>query len=147
MIARIFALIGPGMPLDGSFAAGNFVRDALHGQTITINGDGRPVRSFLYMADLCVWLLRILHLGECGHAYNVGSESSISIIDFAKKIASVSGLKSDIVINKPADFSAVPSRYVPDTNRARRELNLSEYTEMDLALIKTIQWHMNMVNS
>lgn len=139
-VARIFALIGPGLPLNGNFAAGNFVRDALAGQVITIQGDGRPLRSYLYMADLCIWLLRILSSGRSGQAYNVGSERSVSIADLAGQVINVAGSNGTINIQTPVVRDTPAPRYVPDTFKARTELDLVEYTPLNVALLKTIHW-------
>jgi len=139
-IARIFALIGPGLPLNGPFAAGNFVRDALARQPISVQGDGRPLRSYLYMADLCVWLLRILGSGAAGQAYNVGSENPVSIAALAQQVVAAAGTGVPIAVQTPVASDPPPPRYVPDTLKARRELGLAEYTPLNTALLKTIQW-------
>lgn len=140
-IARIFALIGPGLPLNGTFAAGNFVRDALAGQDIRVQGDGRPLRSYLYMTDLCVWLLRILGSGAVGQAYNVGSEIPVSIAALARQCIDAAGTDAAILVQKPSASAALALRYVPDTRKARQELGLAEYTPLNTALLKTIQWN------
>lgn len=137
--ARIFALVGPGLPLNGPFAAGNFVRDALAGGPIQVTGDGRPLRSFLYMADLCIWLLRILGSGVPGQAYNVGSEHAVSIAELALRIAQAAGFTKAPAIHAPA-AAGTPPRYVPDTRKARERLDLAEYTSLDEALRKTLNW-------
>lgn len=139
-MARIFAVVGPGLPFDGPLAAGNFIRDVLAKQPINIEGDGRPLRSYLYMADLCIWLLRIASSGQSGKAYNVGSEHAVSIAHLAKQVASAAGSATPTRIHKPASDLAAPPRYVPDTRCAREELGLAEYTPLPEALLKTIHW-------
>jgi dTDP-glucose 4,6-dehydratase len=139
-MARIFAIVGPGLPFDGPLAAGNFVRDVLANQPIDIEGDGRPLRSYLYMADLCIWLLRIAALGQSGQAYNVGSERAVSIAELASQVAHAAGSTASIRVHKPASDLSLPPRYVPDTRRAREELDLAEYTPLSEALLKTIHW-------
>lgn len=139
-IARIFAIIGPGMPLGASFAAGNFIRDALDMQSITIEGDGRTVRSYLYMADLCIWLLRLLEDGESGAAYNVGSEHAVSILQLATLTSASAGISAPPRILRPRQTNESPPRYVPDTLKARQSLQLCELTPLPLALHKTLDW-------
>ena len=140
-IARIFALVGPNLPFDGPFAAGNFIRDALNGRAIEIRGDGRAIRSYLYTADACVWLLRILMSGASQQAYNVGSEQELSIAELAQRVVRANGTDLPIKVCQVPDPHTPAPRYVPDTAKARGELGLAEYTSLDAALLKTIKWN------
>jgi dTDP-glucose 4,6-dehydratase len=140
-IARIYALVGPAIPLDGPFAAGNFIRDTLAGRQIALKGDGRPLRSYLYMADMCVWLLRMLDRGESGQAYNVGSEHAICIAELARQIERISGSVASTVSVPAETCDEAPPRYVPDTSKARHALDVHAFTPLELALSKTINWH------
>src|SRR5271165_3372114 len=62
---------------------GNFIADALAGRNIAIKGDGTLVRSYLYAADLAIWLRTLLlrggASGENPLVLNVGSSEAISI--------------------------------------------------------------------
>src|SRR5450830_599594 len=114
-IARCFALLGPYLPLNAHFAAGNFIRDALHKQTIQVKGDGTPYRSYLYAADMVVWLLTIMVQGKDGQAYNLGSEQAVSIAGLADAISRLITENMSVDLEKTAPAGAVAQRYIPST--------------------------------
>jgi dTDP-glucose 4,6-dehydratase len=138
-IARCFAFVGPHLPLEAHFAIGNFIRDAMAGRPIQVQGDGSPFRSYLYAADLAVWLWTILFKGEPGRPYNVGSSQAISIRDLAATIGSLFNVP--VQIAKPANPGTPAARYVPDTCRAETELGLKTWTSLEEAIRKTAEWH------
>jgi dTDP-glucose 4,6-dehydratase len=141
--ARAFAFVGPHLPLDAHFAVGNFIRDALNGDTIRVGGDGTPYRSYLHAADLAVWLWTLLVRGQSGRAYNVGSEEAVSIRELADAVARAAGTigrHPTVSIARRADPSAPASRYVPGTRRAREELGLRAHITLDAALARTFAW-------
>lgn len=140
-IARLFAFIGPHLPLDANYAAGNFLRDAMAGGPIEIQGDGTPYRSYLYAADLAIWLWTIFFRGQALRPYNTGSAQEISIAAMARAIARQTAPTVDIRIAKSAVPTAPVLRYVPDTQRAERELGLRVQIPLDEAIRRTHAWH------
>lgn len=134
--ARAFAFLGPHLPLDAHFAAGNFLRDAKRGGPILVRGDGTAQRSYLYPADLVVWLLRILLRGERAHAYNVGSDESVSMAQLAHLIAETMSPVGAVTIQS-AQPQGPHNIYLPDIQRARTELHLDVAIPLREAIART----------
>ena len=141
-IARGFAFVGPHLPLDAHFAIGNFIRDAMRGTPIQINGDGTPMRSYLYASDLAVWLWTILFKAPHARAYNVGSDEDISIKGLATLIQSNLSGQADLSTAKQSTKPSKPiSRYVPAIKRARIDLSLKVMVSLPDAICRTVAWH------
>jgi dTDP-glucose 4,6-dehydratase len=140
-IARCFAFVGPHLPLDIHFAIGNFVRDAMGRGPIRIQGDGTAVRSYLYMADLAVWLWTLALSPDARGAYNVGSEEPLSILETARLVADVCRPGTPIeVLGKPVP-GGLPHRYVPSAERARAELGLCQSVSVRDGVRRLARWH------
>jgi len=138
--ARAFAVVGPRLPLDGQFALGNFLADARAGRPIAIHGDGTPVRSWMYAADLAAWCWTILARGTAGTAYNVGSEEALSIRDAATRVAALRRPPLAVDCRRSPSADAPVSRLVPDTNRARQAFGVDAWVPFNDAIHRTWSW-------
>lgn len=145
-IARGFAFVGPGLPLDTHFAIGNFIRDAIQGRPILIKGDGTPYRSYLYAADLAIWLWTILINGESCRPYNVGSDEMMTLDEWAHLVAEQSNRRVEVEILGKQEAGQSPERYVPDIQRAKNELGLSVHVSPVKALRQTMETVTNVKN-
>ena len=140
VVARCFAFAGPYLPFEGKFAFGNFLADALAGRDLIVKGDGTPVRSYLYAADLAIWLWTLLARGAAGRVYNVGSEHPVNIRELAETVIRLLAPERRVRVLQTPNPSAPAERYVPDTRRAREELGLAERISLEEAILRTAAW-------
>jgi dTDP-glucose 4,6-dehydratase len=139
-IARCWAFCGPHFPLDQHFAIGNFIGDVLAGRPIQIQGDGTPRRSYLYAADLAVWLWTMLFRAPALVPFNVGSARDVSILELAQTVATVLHPRTEIRIARQAVPGATPLRYVPCVDHARKVLGLRETIGLEECIRRTAKW-------
>ena len=140
-IARCFAFVGPHLPLDAHFAIGNFIRDAMQGESIRVNGDGTPKRSYMYAADLTIWLWTILFQAPPLVAFNVGSDQAVSIAELANAVAAVTGSAASIRISQPVSENSRIRQYVPSVTKAKQQLGLICEVDLEDAIRRTAAWH------
>ncbi|HEY0865570.1 MAG TPA: NAD(P)-dependent oxidoreductase [Lacunisphaera sp.] len=139
-IARCFAFVGPHLPLDAHFAIGNFIRDARRGGPVQVAGDGTPMRSYLYAADLAVWLWTLLFRAPSGRPYNVGSDDDRPIAAHARCVHELCGIKAPVRIARSPVPGEPVRRYVPAIRRARDELGLRVRITEEEGIRRTLGW-------
>jgi dTDP-glucose 4,6-dehydratase len=140
-VGRCFAFVGPYLALDGHFAIGNFIADAMARRPIEIQGDGTAQRSYLHAADLAGWLWALLLRGAVGATYNVGGEEAVSIAELAGRVNDVLGSDAGVRVARRPDPASSPGRYVPDVSAIRRDLGLPDPITLDDAVARTAAWH------
>jgi len=140
-IARCWAFCGPHLPLDAHFAIGNFIGDVLAGRAIEIKGDGTPRRSYLYAADLAVWLWTMLFRAPELVPFNVGSAQDLSILELAELVTRALGANTEIRVAQKPVPGTEPARYVPCVDRAREQLGLEAWTPLEDAIKRTTDWY------
>ena len=96
-IVRLFNVYGPKMSLEDYRVIPRFVTQALNNQNLTVHGEGLQSRTMCFVDDLGSGLITVINKGSRGEAYNLGSDKSITMLDFAKRIISLTGSKSEIV--------------------------------------------------
>lgn len=140
-IARCWAFCGPHLPLDQHFAIGNFIGDILAGRPIRIRGDGTPRRSYLYAADLAIWLWTMLFRAPALTPMNVGSGHDVNILELAQIVAATLRPETEIQVAQEPVSGAPVLRYVPSVERAREILGLRETISLEEAIRRTGAWH------
>ncbi len=144
-IARCFTFVGPHLPLNQHFAIGNFIADAMAGRNIAVRGDGTPIRSYLYGADLAIWLWTML-LGEAvpnsnPNVFNVGSGDAISIRDLAYVVVEELDPSLKVEVAKAPIDGEPRLQYVPDVHNAEKSLGLRQTIGLREAIRRTAAWH------
>jgi len=127
VFARCFAFIGFGLP--PHLAVGQLIRSAVKEGRVIIKGDGKVFRSYLYAADMAVWLLALTCRGRAGKPYNVGSDDAFRLDDLARLISNTLGLSKPIeILGQSASVKRI--RYVPEVTRIRQELGVTVWTDV-----------------
>jgi nucleoside-diphosphate-sugar epimerase len=139
ILTRCFAFSGPGIALDGHFAIGNFVRDALWREELVLQSSGQAMRSYLHGADLAGWLLTLLVKGRAGDVYNVGSDQGLTIADLAHRVVACIAPDKPVRILGKDGQGQTRSYYVPDVHKARR-LDLDVWTSLDESIASMARW-------
>ena len=96
VIARLFTFSGD--RLDDKKAWSTFNKAARENRPLVITGDGSTTRSYMHGSLMAFWLWKLLERGESREAYDVGSDTPITMLELAKNIIEDTCSKSEIVI-------------------------------------------------
>jgi dTDP-glucose 4,6-dehydratase len=136
-IVRIFNTYGPRMRMRDGRVVPNFITQALKNEPITVYGKGEQTRSFCYIDDLVRGLHRLLEV-EHHLPVNLGNPHEMTVLEFAKKIITLTASKSEIVHQPlPQDDPQVRQ---PDITKARELLGWEPEVDVDEGLQRTIEY-------
>jgi len=136
-IVRIFNTYGPRMrPHDGRVVS-NFIVQALHGEPLTVYGDGSQTRSFCYVDDLVTGIVLLFERGDADPT-NLGNPHEFTVRDLAALVLKLTGSRSEIVERPlPVDDPRVRQ---PDIGRVRGTLGWEPKVGLEEGLRRTIDY-------
>ena len=118
-IIRIFNTYGPRLdPHDGRVVS-TFVRQAINGEALTINGDGNQTRSFCYISDLIDGIFKMAESNEFG-PINLGNPNEMTLNELIKEISKL--LSKNLDTTNLPELKDDPVRRKPDISLAKEKL-------------------------
>lgn len=137
---RYFNAFGPGQVAgDYSGVISIFLEQALSGEPITVNGDGRQTRDFIFIDDIVQANLRAAITDAVGEAYNVGTSEAISIRKLADTVQEVTNSESEVVHNDPRPGDIEHSE--ADISKAKTHLEYEPTVSFREGLARTAEWY------
>ena len=145
-IARIFNTYGPRMFVGDGRVVSTFVVHALHGEPLTVYGDGDQTRSFCYVDDMIDGLVKLMNTPhEVTGPINLGNTREITILELAGMIIRLTGSKSGIIHKElPKDD---PRHRRPDITKAGDILGWAPSTTLETGIEKTIDFFDRLLNT
>ncbi len=148
-MVRPFNNYGPGLKISDRRVIPDFARDVMNGRDIVMLSDGKPMRTFCYVADAVCGYYKALVKGRPGEAYNVGIDRpEISMRDLAERVVTCArdlfGYAGRVVANvsEEADYLVDnPGRRCPDMTKSRRELGYDPTILIDEGLRRALVWY------
>lgn len=137
-VVRIFNTYGPHMRIDDGRVTSNFIWQALHGDDITVYGEGSQTRSFCFVDDLVDGLIAMMEQEGFSGPVNLGNPEEFTIMEFARKVIEFTGTASRITCEGlPVDD---PQRRKPDISLAKDKLGWEPRIKLDEGLRRTIDY-------
>ncbi|MDP2684215.1 MAG: SDR family oxidoreductase [bacterium] len=138
-VIRIFNTYGPKMAFEDGRVISNFILQALRGKDLHIDGDGSQTRSFCYVDDLVLGIIKMMNSEkEFTGPVNLGNPHEFTIKELAEKVLELTGSKSKIVyLGKFREDD--PMQRQPNISLAKQKLQWQPKIELDEGLKKTIE--------
>jgi dTDP-glucose 4,6-dehydratase len=118
-----------------------FITNAIDDIPLPLYGDGRQMRDYQYVSDHCAGIDVVLHKGQAGEIYNLGTEVETLNIDMARMILKLLG-KPESLIQHVRDRPGHDRRYSLNCDKIKALGWRSRHT-FEQALEKTVQWYVD----
>jgi dTDP-glucose 4,6-dehydratase len=119
-----------------------FILNALHNKPLPVYGNGLNVRDWIHVLDHCKALEQVLHQGEPGEIYHIGSGNEWNNLAITRKILALLDKPEDL-IQYVADRPGHDKRYALDCQKTQQQLGWHPEISFDEGLRETVQWYVN----
>ena len=154
-VVRLFNTVGEGQTNKNGMVISSFFSQALNGKPITVYGDGKQARTFVYVKDVVYSFIKITKSKKTyGEIINVGGTNKISIISLARKIikktksnSKIQFIKLNKVYGKGAEDC---NQGLPSLKKLQALINYKPNTNLDKILTKIISqddYKINLIKS
>jgi dTDP-glucose 4,6-dehydratase len=141
-LVRIFNTYGPRLQGSDGRVISNLMTQALHGEDLTIYGDGSQTRSFCYVSDEIDGILRLARSHE-HFPVNIGNPEEWTILQCAQEILAVTGSTSSIRFEPlPEDD---PTQRRPDITKAKALLGWEPKVDLRSGLRLSLSYFLESV--
>ena len=137
---RYYNVYGPRQRPDSDYAAAIpiFLRRLASGQPITIYGDGKQSRDFVFVKDVARANLLASKADAAGEAFNVCTGRETSLLDLLEELSEVSPTSPQVRFESPRPGDIY--RSVGDPARAAAGLGFRAQTSLGSGLAETLRW-------
>jgi len=146
-IARPFNNYGPGMNINDKRLPADFAKAVHEGRDLIMYSDGKPTRTFCYIADAITGYLKVLLHGKLD-VFNIGIDKpEVSVGEFAelfsKNAKSIYNYKGEVKFEIPEDKEYMtdnPNRRCPNIDKARNILDYNPSIYVDEGIGRYLQF-------
>ncbi len=148
VIVRLFNTVGPRQTGAYGMVIPRFVQQAMRGEPLTVYGDGRQSRCFLFVKDAVRAIAALMQLPDAvGQAYNLGSQEEVTIEELARRVlqqtGSVSTLRYIPYDEAYEEGFEDMARRVPDISKVQRAVGFAPTQKLDDIIQSVIDYYRN----
>ena len=113
---------------------------------LPLHGDGKSLRSFIYIDDFCSAIYLAMKKSKIGKIYNVSSKEIISIKNLIKSICTIMKYNYNNLVDIKRDRKGKDYKYFMDSSLIIKDLKWKNNISLNKGLIQTINWYLNNSN-
>ena len=137
---RYYNVYGPRQRPDSDYAAAIpiFVRQLASGEPITIYGDGKQSRDFIFVKDVVRANLLAAESDAAGEAFNICSGRETNLLNLLEELSKISPHQPEVHFTSPRPGDIYRSAGSPE--KAARALGFRAETALAIGLAQTVEW-------
>jgi UDP-glucose 4-epimerase len=145
IVGRFFNVVGPRQTGRYGMVLPRFVDRALDGIEPLVHDDGRQIRCFAHVRDVCRMVVALMEEPKAvGQVFNIGSDQPVSILELAQRVLAIVDPSLGIEFQSyrdaySADFQDVRRR-VPVLDKLRATIDVQMEYDLDATIRNVVAW-------